>query len=158
MTRSSDEALTRARHHLRQATLEGLEAARALLEAALQSTSLRGVIDDSLAATLAHSLEDMIAALRASSAFIVPQDLAAPLLRALDAEIAKWEQRSKTDTEARPVLRTFLGLRELLWEFGLRREDEPKAPGSEDPKAPSEPPGRRRQAEAPRVQRFPIEH
>jgi hypothetical protein len=40
---------------------------------------------------------------------------------ALDAEIVRWEQLAADDLEARSVLRAFLGLRELLWEFGVRR-------------------------------------
>ena len=54
-----------------------------------------------------------------------PSKTAEPLLQAvaeaLDVEIARWEERARDDGEARAVLRAFLGLRELLWEFGLRR-------------------------------------
>jgi hypothetical protein len=39
---------------------------------------------------------------------------------ALDAEIARWEASSRDDPEARAVLRAFLGVREILWEVGLR--------------------------------------
>ncbi|MGH7286571.1 MAG: hypothetical protein ACREI8_00945, partial [Myxococcota bacterium] len=45
--------------------------------------------------------------------------------------IARWEERARQDGEARAVLRAFLGVRELLWEFGIRRPDEPAAPRAE---------------------------
>lgn len=73
---------------------------------------------------------------------------ASPLLDAvadaLDAEIARWERRTGDDPEARAVLRAFLGLRELLWELGVRRES--AAAGSSS---------RRRRA-APKVQRVRV--
>jgi len=47
---------------------------------------------------------------------------------ALDAEIARWEKRAAADGDARAVLRAFLGLRELLWEVGVRPRPEPAAP------------------------------
>ena len=43
---------------------------------------------------------------------------------ALDAEIDRWEKRSQKDPTARAVLRAFLGVRELLWEMGVRTHQE----------------------------------
>ena len=94
--------------------------------------ALRALVDAaSLAATGAPS--DAHAALTGASAWldgIADQlqtgagRLAAPWLDAvahvLDAEIARWETRGRDDPEARAVLRAFLGVREILWEFGLR--------------------------------------
>ena len=47
-------------------------------------------------------------------------ELGEALADALDAEIARWEERARDDGEARAVLRAFLGLREILWELGVR--------------------------------------
>ena len=44
------------------------------------------------------------------------------MVEALDAEIARWEERAKTDDDARAMLRAYLGLREILWELGVRPE------------------------------------
>ncbi|MGE4608242.1 MAG: hypothetical protein AAEJ52_15995, partial [Myxococcota bacterium] len=52
-------------------------------------------------------------------------DLLQSIANALDAEIARWEDRARDDSDARSVLRAFLGLRELLWEFGLRNGETP---------------------------------
>src|SRR5262249_5399647 len=46
--------------------------------------------------------------------------LAAEIADALEQEITRWEQRAKIDDDARPVLRAFLGLREVVWELGGR--------------------------------------
>ena len=73
-----------------------------------------------LFAPLAGLLEGLEADLGAT-----PDDASQPLLAsiadALDAEIARWEALAEADSDARAVLRAFLGLRELLWEFGVRR-------------------------------------
>ena len=73
---------------------------------------------------------------------------------ALDAEIARWETRSRRDPEARTVLRVFLGLREVLWELGVRESSRAE---SRDPTAgeePDAPPSIRRRR---RVERVPVE-
>jgi hypothetical protein len=61
------------------------------------------------------------------------------VLQALDQEITRWQERSLTDVEARAVLRTFLGLREILWEFGVRPSEtsEPRAPTRATSRAPA---------------------
>jgi hypothetical protein len=85
-------------------------------------------------------------------------EAAAPLLdalgEALDVEIARWEQRARDDGDARAVLRAFLGLRELLWEFGVRRSDAGK--GRPEPRPRSAAPAGKRRKQ-PRVQRIPVQ-
>jgi hypothetical protein len=121
----AEEALQRARAHLHQATLEGLEAARALLEVGLHTSGLADASGDSLLENLQHSLESLITGIRENASFVLPRALAEPLAAALESEIKRWEHRSQTDPDARPVLRAFLGLRELLWELGLGRDAKP---------------------------------
>ena len=116
-----EEALKRARQHAQRAAAETLAAARALLDAL--SLALRGEPAETQRAVgrLARGLDEAFEALSGD-----PDRVSAPLveviLDALDVEIARWEGRSRDDTEARAVLRAFIGLREILWEFGLRRE------------------------------------
>lgn len=153
MSSGAEEALQKARAHLRLAALEGLEAARALLQAAMHAGSGADTSGDSWAGNLQHSLEDLIAGLRENASFILPAALAEPLAAALGAEIERWEQRSQTDPDARLVLRAFLGLRELLWELGMRHEPEPTSDGPA-PNFGSRGPARPRRD---RVQRFDIE-
>ena len=97
--------------HLRQATLEGLEAARALMHAAAHTSGLAEPSGDSWAGHLQRNLEDLIAGLRKNGSFPLPTALTEPFATALEAEIKRWEQRSQTDPDARLVLRAFLGLR-----------------------------------------------
>ena len=154
MSSTREEALKRARSHLQQATLEGLEAARVLLQAAMRSRGLAADASaDSWLGNLQLSLEDLIAGLRKNTPFMLPAALAEPLAAALETEIKRWEQRSQTDPDARLVLRTFLGLRELLWELGMRREPSSTSQGS-----PSNPSSRGpARPKRDRVQRFDIE-
>lgn len=153
MSESAEEALESARVHLRQATLEGLEAAHALLRAAMLTSGLAEPTGDSWTGNLQHSLEDLIAGLRENGSFALPAALTEPLAVALEAEIKRWEQRSQTDPDARPVLRAFLGLRELLWELGMRHGS---APTSEESPPNTGGPGPTR-AKRDRVQRFDVE-
>ena len=120
MTGEVEEALNRARKHLRSATLEGLEATSALLDAALLTAGIDDTDPRSFAGELRTSLDDLLAAVRTDGALRFPSALADPLLAALDAEIARWEARSANDAASRPVVRAFLALRELLWELGVR--------------------------------------
>ena len=119
MTQEFDEAVGRAREHLRRATLEGLEAATALLEAA-SSVSGTGPATEGISADLLRGIERILHGLRSNGRFAFPEAVTGPLEEALAREIARWEIRSKSDQAARPVLRAFLGLRELLWELGMR--------------------------------------
>jgi hypothetical protein len=114
------QALARARQHARSAVSEAVAAVHALLDAAALAASGLPADANGLLAPLAHGLEGLSAALAPDSGAV-----SAPLLdafaEALDAEIARWERRARDDAEARAVLRAFLGVRELLWELGLRR-------------------------------------
>jgi hypothetical protein len=117
----------------RAAAAEGLAAVRALLDAA--SLGVSGEPSDSHAglASLARGLDELAASFGGDS-----RDRSSPMveaiLDALDAEIRRWEARSAGDMEARAVLRAFLGVREILWEFGLRRSE---ASGAEPPRPQS---------------------
>jgi hypothetical protein len=139
--RTVPEALARARRHARAALAEAVAALRALLDAA--SLAGAGVPSDEQ-----RRLSGLAAALDALAAQIAPDGpgegppLLAAVYEALDDEIERWEERSRDDADARPVLRAFLGLREILWELGVR----PSRPGP-----PGEPP------HGPRVQRVPVE-
>jgi len=150
MTREVDEALERARAHLLRATLEGIEAARALLEAAVRSSGLTEASEDSITENLQRTLENLRTALRENASFVFPRRFAEPLAEALEVEIKRWERRSQIDEDARPVLRAFLGLRELLWDLGMRREGAPTTtPSTPEPESKTQ-----RRA---RVQRFEVE-
>ena len=158
MSNGAEEALQRARAHLQQATLEGLEAARALVQAAMHTSGLAGASAESLVGNVQRSLEELIATLRENGTFILPAVLAEPLTAALEAEIKRWEERSRTDPDARPVLRAFLGLRELLWELGLRREPPAReAPSQKDGSRPSSESRDPARPKRDRVQRFNVE-
>jgi hypothetical protein len=154
--RSAQEALRLAGEHARRSAAEALAALRALLDAAALAAT--GAPSDQLRGlgALSRGLDDLGAALHAGSA---PEGLVAALAEALDAEIARWESRSGEDPDARAVLRAFLGLRELLWELGVRAAGGrgPAEPSSGHP-APSEARARgaARRA-APRVQRVRVE-
>jgi hypothetical protein len=153
------EALARARQHARSSASEAVSAVHALLDAAALATS--GLPSDAsrLLAPLAQVLESLADGL-APDADLVSAPLLTALAEALDAEIARWEARARDDAEARAVLRAFLGVRELLWELGLRRRERARdatgaAPGGSDAGAGAQPPRpvRRR----PRVQRVPVQ-
>ena len=163
MTQEFDEAVGRAREHLRRATLEGLEAATALLEAA-SSVSGTGPATEGLSADLLRGIERILHGLRSHGRFAFPDAITVPLEEALSQEIARWEMRSKSDPAARPVLRAFLGLRELLWELGMRTthaaSDQPSSTGSAKNTPPGDGPSKNSEEAKPRkrrVQRFNVE-
>jgi hypothetical protein len=163
MSDDPQEAIDRARRHLRNAARESLEASRALVDAALLAGSRFGGEDDigrgGLAGEVKRALDAWIAALESDKPFRMPEALAEPLRRAVQTEIDRWEKRSIEDESARPVLRAFLGLRELLWELGMRTEPSPaKGPSSADREAsgPSDS-SRRSKDSRQRVQRFDLE-
>jgi hypothetical protein len=141
--RSAEEALGRARRHARAAVAESVAAARAVLDALALGLSGAPAEAHRTLGTLARALDEIGAALSER-----PGEVSAPLVRsildALDQEIARWEKCSTDDADARAVLRAFIGVREILWELGLRR-------GGESPPAGAEPPDRtgRRPAPAP---------
>jgi hypothetical protein len=117
---SAAEALVRARRHARAAAAEALEAVHALLDAAALAT---GGVPAEAHRTLSLASKLLTSASRSlePDASAEGRALAEALASALDAEIARWEERAHGDPEARAVLRAFLGLRELLWELGIRR-------------------------------------
>ncbi len=144
-----DEALTRGARHARAAAAEALGLLGALVEAASLLASQRRPAAGRRLAPLSALLEELAARLAGAG----DGRLLAALAEALDAEVARWEARARSDLHARAVLRAFLALRDLLFELGVRRE--PARTGAEPP-APARPrpvPARPRR----RVQRVPVE-
>jgi len=113
------EALARAKRHARAAVAEALLALRALLDAVSCATHGGPAGAREVLSRAAASLEVWSEALTSGDRIADPA-LVHALADALDAEIARWEARARDDDEARAVLRAFLGLRELLWELGVR--------------------------------------
>jgi hypothetical protein len=116
--RELELALARAKQHAKSAVAEALAAVRALLDAASIATS-----GGPAGANPLFEVADRWIA-RASRSWAadgaLSDELGVSIAAALDDEIARWELRAKSDDDARPVLRAFLGLRELLWELGVR--------------------------------------
>ncbi len=165
---SVDEALARARDHALAAAAELGGAARALLDAA--SLSATGAPSEAHLALrlVSRGIEELVRVLGRSQR--APASLLNALADALDAEIARWQERADEDAEARAVLRAYLGVREILWELGVRRRPAQQGRGSGEPPrgraqgrhaagdAGAETPTRRRHATArPRLQRVPVE-
>jgi hypothetical protein len=145
------EALERARLHGRAAAAETLAALRALLDAAALASSGAPSDRSRVLQPLAHLLDDLASQLSGTSG--LPSSVLEAIAEALDAEIERWEQRARDDTDARAVLRAFLGLREVLWEFGVRaRGKASAAPATPRPGEPARRRGSRR-----RVQRVRVE-
>ncbi len=148
---SVEEALDRARRHGRAAIADALAAIHALLDAAALATAGEPAQAHRLFGPLAGLLEGLEADL-ASAPRDSSESLLASIADALDAEIARWEARASADADARAVLRAFLGLRELLWEFGVRRT------GANDGATPPDGGGAaKRRRPRPRVQRVRVE-
>ncbi len=146
---SAARALARAGSHARAALAEALRALEALLDAVSLATSGEAAQTRRLLGPLARTLEGLAGDLDGSSE---SRPLLAAVAEALDAEISRWELRARDDADARAVLRAFLGLRELLWEFGVR------PPESADATGPGARPRRRPARRArPRVQRVRVE-
>jgi hypothetical protein len=153
-----EEALSRARHHGRLAAAESVAALQALLDSAALGLSGRAAERDAILGPLSRSMEEL-------RALIAPDDsrfgssLLSALFDALDAEIARWELRSREDPNARSVLRAFLGVREILWEISARgrapeasAEEGAAAVGETEPSA-----GPVRSRRSTRVQRVRVE-
>ena len=118
------QALARAREHARRALAEALAACGALLDAAsLAATGAEASRHPLFAAAAAWLLDTRRNLARGAGP---GEELGAALSEALEAEIARWERRARNEVEARAVLRAFLGLRELLWELGVRPASEPE--------------------------------
>lgn len=134
------EALAEARLHAQRAAAESAAALRALLDAA--TLAARG--EPAAAGRLAPLAE----ALERIAAWLHPEgdQSGDAVLRALadglDAEIARWEAKSREDPEARSVLRAFLAVREVLFEMSTRfatprkEETEAAAPGDTEERSP----------------------
>ncbi|HXV37544.1 MAG TPA: hypothetical protein VEC18_10360 [Myxococcota bacterium] len=116
------DAIARARGHAKAALGETLAALGALLDAASLAAIGEPPAGSALLGALSRILEALRAEIDADAALHAGGPLLQSIAEALDVEIARWQQRAESDDEARAVLRAFLGLRELLWEFGVRRE------------------------------------
>lgn len=152
---SPAEALAEARAHALRAAAEAAAALRALLDAATLAARGEAAAAGRLA-PLAETLDQL-------SAWLSPEQEsdADAVLRALadglDAEIARWEAKSREDPEARSVLRAFLAVREVLWELGSRftatsREEAAEPPPDDTPQRPA-----RRRRSRRRVERVAVE-
>ena len=144
-----EEALARAREHGRLALAETLSALQALLDAAALAGSGKPLQAHRQFAPLARVLEGLASDLARRSGD-GPEPLLASIAEALDVEIARWEKRARDDLDARAVLRAFLGLREILWELGVRPRRSDSKPGPGPQRARKRPAG-------PRVQRVPVQ-
>jgi len=132
---SPAEALLRARRHARRGVGELVLAVRALLDAAALGLSHQSARNHALFAPLSQILDDWSEKMGGSD-----DDIGALILDALEAEIARWESLSRQDEEARSVLRAFLGLREFLWEMGIRSKNAgPPAASTENNTSPVSP-------------------
>ncbi|HXK21048.1 MAG TPA: hypothetical protein VMS55_00075 [Myxococcota bacterium] len=117
-------AIAEAARHARAAAAEAALAVRSLLDAAALFTA--GVPAEAHAA-LSGAAAWLDALARGASPESNDAALAHALAGALDAEIERWEARALQDPDARAVLRAFLGVRELLWELGVRPSPRPSA-------------------------------
>jgi hypothetical protein len=142
------EALARAARHARNATAEATRALRALLDAI---SLLQGGVSADSHAVLSRAAVWLDAFARGLSGDEEDAALTRALADALDAESDRWEQRAAEDPDARAVLRAFLGLRELLWELGVRSTPS-GPPASAEPKRGSRGSVRRRRVERVTVQ------
>ncbi len=155
---SAAAALARARRHANAAIAEALAAVRALLDAASLALSGDAPADHAVLGPITRILEGLRAEFDAGATTAEAAALLRSIAEALDTEIARWQARAESDPEARAVLRAFLGLRELLWEFGIRREPD-RAPSEEEPARGARKAGRSdsRRRKKPRVQRVTVE-
>ncbi len=113
------EAVERAAQHAQLAVSQGVASARALLDAASITVSGKPADTNSALSEFARTL-DQASDLLSKEAPALRKAALTALLGAIDAEIVRWESRSQSDGDARAVLRAFLGLREFLWELGVR--------------------------------------
>ncbi len=128
-----EEALVSARRHARAALGEAALAARALLDALALATSGAPSETSRTLSWAAAALD--VAARGLGRDAPHTSSLLGAVVEALDAEIARWEARAGVDSDARAVLRAYLGLREILWELGLRApqsDTQRESPGPRD--------------------------
>ncbi len=154
----ASEAVARAQRHAYAAIAEALAAVRALLDASSLALTGEASASNTLLSPIARILEGLRAEFDESETTAEAADLLRSIAEALDAEIARWEKRAETDPEARSVWRAFLGLRELLWEFGIRRESDASGSGeTSKPAARKKGRSTSTRRKKPRVQRVTIE-
>ncbi len=123
-----------------------MAAVRALLDAGALATTGMPVDPSGGLGLLVRGLDDLSAGLASEGPGAT---LLVAVLDALDSEIGRWEERARNDdTEARAILRAYLGLREILWEMGVRRPT---------PDRPASRPAASRPAPRSRVQRVTVE-
>jgi hypothetical protein len=150
------EAPAAARRHGQRAAAESALALRALLDAATLAARGEPASRGRLA-PLADALERASAWL-GEGGEVGGEAVLRALADGLDAEIARWEAKSREDPEARSVLRAFLAVREVLFEMSTRftapREPEPAAP---EPPADTEQRSARPRRTRRRVERVAVE-
>ena len=129
---TANQALERAIGHASVALSEGVASARALLDAASLIVSELPAEAQPNLAELARALDQVSEALSGNSPSLRATATHA-LLETIDSDIARWEVKSRSDDDARSVLRVFMSLREVLWEIGIRREA-PSAHGQQSAK------------------------
>ena len=140
------------------AVAESVAALQALLDAVALALSGRAAEGDAILGPLSSGLEEL-------RALIAPEDsrfgssLLSALFDALDAEIARWEVRSREDPNARSVLRAFLGVREILWEISSRGQQSagPSKEGGTEAGGTRRPTGTGPSRRSTRVRRVPVE-
>lgn len=121
------EALGRAAAHARRALSEALAALAALIEAGGRAALGPEAEKQEWLQPVLASLEGLRSSLEDADDRDA-RDLLASVHAAVDEQIRHWEGQSDQDPSARSVLRAFLALRELLWEFGARGPDEADSP------------------------------
>ena len=137
------EALSEAARHARASAAEALLALRSLLHALALATDRDAEAEGGTLRELAALLEGAARSLGAEGGR--EGELLTALFEAIEVEIRRWEERALDDTDARAVLRAWIGLRELLFELGARPR-RARDRGREEPRRP----GRR-------VRRVPVE-
>ena len=127
---SVEEALARARAHGRSAAAESVAALSALLDAGALATG--GLGDEGALATLRETLDRVRRWLDPEGGRDADSVLEG-VRAALDEEVERWEEKSREDPDARAILRAFLAVREVIWEFSERSRPKPDAPESARP-------------------------
>jgi hypothetical protein len=110
---TANQALERAMGHASVALSEGVASARALLDAASLIVSELPAEAQPNLAELARALDQVSEALSGNSPSLRATATHA-LLETIDSEIARWEVKSRSDDDARSVLRVFMSLREAV--------------------------------------------
>ncbi|MDP6979640.1 MAG: hypothetical protein QF570_13720 [Myxococcota bacterium] len=158
------EAFERALDHAQRAAAESVGGVRALLDAASIGVLGSPAETNRSLGELANLLEQLERQLSGEA----PSFRSAAIntvLGAVNREIERWEARSEEDPDARAVLRIFIGMREVLWELGMRppQKKNPRAKartskstGRTAPRAAADT-TRARTKRSNRVQRIPIQ-